>query len=81
MIKENNHKFKAGQTVMISALDGRSPLSVMVKLPRNLKVSDYVTMENGEQVKTKIYSFVCEDVVGFKIDERDMLEATIKEGK
>lgn len=78
MKKENNHKFKAGQTVMISALDGRSPLSVMVKLPRNLKVSDYVTMENGEQVKTKIYSFVCKDIVGFKIDERDMINVITK---
>lgn len=78
MKNENNHKFKAGQTVMISALDGRSPLSVIAKLPRNLEVSDYVTMENGEQVKTKIYSFVCKDVVGFKIDERDMIGATVK---
>jgi hypothetical protein len=60
-------KFKAGQTVMITAFEGRSKLSIIVKLPKNLKFKD------------GLYSFCSKEIVGYAIDERDMVNVITKE--
>lgn len=67
------NKFKVGDMVMIASLGERSPISVITKLPRNLKIKNYITKEAAEVIKTKLYYFTNKDVVGYGIDERDMV--------